>query len=118
MLTISTRSLEALSTVARERARPKLIAALRQSLPSETARYIPDELEIYCDRGISRAGQYGFDAEYSAYVYVATTLVYGQDFDRDPRCSRLHSILRADVDQQVKAKALDLQVAIDSGRRI
>jgi hypothetical protein len=119
MLTISARSLSALSTAAREPARSKLIAALRQSLPNETARYKPDELEIYCDRGISEARQYGFDTEYGAYVYVAAMLVYNEGFDRDPRLSRVHEVLRSNVvDQQMKAKALELQIAIDSGTRI
>ena len=112
-------TVEALSAAAFSRARARIVDALRQSLPAETARYTHLDFEAFCELGVSRARDYGLDTERGAYVYLAAMILYGEDFDIDPRLSRIRAMLENRVvDQEVKGKAIELELALDTGRRV
>jgi len=112
-------TVEALAAARWDQAIDKILAALRESLPRVAARYRDDDLRPLCDLAIQRAGYYGLDSEHAAYVYAAAMLLYGDDFDLDPRFSRVKSILEDRVvDPVVKVKALEVEIAVDPGQRV
>ena len=102
-----------------DRARDRIVAALRQTLPGDTSHVTVETLQALCDYGITRAAVYGLDTERSIYVYVAAMVLYGEQFDTNPRLPWAPEILNGEIiDQEVISKGLELQIAIDKGKRI
>jgi len=116
---ISSQTIAAFSAVALSQSRQKLAAALRQALPAETEAISEDDMWSFCDRGILRAAQYAFQSEYEVYVFLAATLAYGAALDGDRGRERVREILDdRTLDSATRAQALELEVAIDTGKRI
>jgi len=112
-------TMDALTAAAIARSREKIVAALRQSLPDETSKCTAAQLHALCDRGITRAAEYGLDTEHSVYVYVAAMLLYGEDFDTNRRSAWSREILTDNgVDADVKVQAIQLHIAMDKNKRV
>lgn len=117
MLRIRTKSMDAFRSGGIAAARRKIVAALRESRPVETARYGPAELEALCDRGILRADRYDIGTEYNVYVFVGAMLVFGEDFDTNERTKWSRDVLNdAHVDENAKATLLEMRILLETER--
>jgi hypothetical protein len=116
MLTIRSEQSDALRRSALAPTREKFIVILKRKLPNQTSRQSDAALHTLCDTGILKASQYGIGTEYNVYIYIATMLLLGQDFDTNPKTAWSREILGdAHMHQDVKAKLLELRVLMDTG---
>lgn len=94
----------------------RLVAALRPHVPPGT--HDRDVLAL-CNRGLDAAATFGIGTEYNVYRFLCCMLIYGENFHSDPRLPWTREILddRA-IDQDHKARLLELHIAMDTGRGI
>src|SRR5262245_17046366 len=105
MFVIRDATMQAFRRAALATVRPKLVAAVRETLPDETARLTPTGLDQLCDRVVLRADRYGLHSEHGAYVFLAAALVYGEGFDASEQTAWARDILPdPKMDPAVKAK--------------
>jgi hypothetical protein len=94
----------------------RLIAALRRHVPPATS---DSELRAFCNRGLDAAAVFGIGTEYNVYRFLCCMLIYGENFHSDPRLPWTREILddRA-MNQDHKARLLEMRIAVDTGRGI
>jgi hypothetical protein len=119
MLTIRSEQSDALRRSALEPTREKFILILKRKLPEQTSKQSHEALHTFCDTGILKASTYGIGTEYNVYVYIATMLLLGKDFDTNPKTTWSSEILHDQrMDQDLKAKLIELRVLMDTGTDI
>jgi hypothetical protein len=99
--------------------RARLTAELRKRLPRETARFSDSDMSRLCDLGLDRARAYGIGTEYNVYRFLCCMLLYRGNFDTDPNLPWTREILDDKaMDQDHKARLLEMRIAQDFGRGI
>ncbi len=72
----------------------KIIVHLRKNFPHETQELADDELRSFIQVGISRAKEYGVELEKDIQSYLEMMMIYGVDFDTNPKTTWAGEILR------------------------
>jgi hypothetical protein len=94
----------------------RLVAALRPHVSPETS---DGAVAAFCNRGLDAAATFGIGTEYNVYRFLCCMLIYGEDFYSNPGLPWTREILddRA-MDQDHKARLLELRIAMDTGKGI
>ena len=109
--------------VFRERAvaepRRKIVAEIERVLPEESARGGHDKLVALVDRNIEKADSYGLGSERGTCTYCEAALLFGEDFDTNPKVTWNREVL-ADpkMDGKVKSRLIALRIRMDTGKRV
>jgi hypothetical protein len=99
--------------------RSKIIRALQRSLPDLTFNSSEIELKELFRRAIYKAAKYGIGTEANLYRFVAAMLVFGEDFDVNPKTGWSQEFLCDPlIEEDHKARLLELRIAIETGRGI
>lgn len=85
MLVIRKTQLDALGAHVTRRFENRLVDHLRRSFPGQTASETDEGLRSICSYGRERARHHGFRSQRDICRYINLMLVFGRDFDRDPR---------------------------------
>jgi hypothetical protein len=101
------------------RFRERMKGELSAKFPEETAGRTPEQLDGLCQRAVDKAGGYNIRFERNILVVAATMLLFGEDFDdaKRPHPSR-DLLINPQIDEDVKARALELRIAIDAGKQV
>ncbi len=100
-------------------ARRKIVAEIEQVLPEESARLGHDKLVKLVDRNIEKADSYGLGSEAGICTYCEAALLYGEDFDTNPKNRWSQDILPVErMDAQLKRKLLVLRIQADHGKSV
>ena len=94
----------------------RLVEALRPHVPPETPY---PNLLAFCKRGLDAAATFGIGTEYNVYRFLRCMLIYGENFYSNPSLPWTREILddRA-MDQDHKARLLEMRIAMDTGKGI
>jgi hypothetical protein len=99
--------------------RRKIVAEIERALPEDSARLGHRQLVALVDRNIEKADSYGLGSERGTCTYCEAALLYGEDFDRNPRTAWSRDVLPVDrMDQEVKWKLLILRIQMDHGKYV
>lgn len=97
--------------------RGKIVSALQADLPDVTAAYSDAQMHAVVDYGMERGDWYGFHSEHSVYMFSAALLLYGGDFDVNPKYTWTRELLDdTEMDEDVKVKVLEMRISADTGR--
>jgi hypothetical protein len=96
MLTIRKEQLNVLENAMAREFERKMIEHLRQKFPKETEKNEDDELAGEIRHGVKSSGKYGISAECDVARYVEYMMMYGLNFDTDPKFGWAGKILRTE----------------------
>ena len=86
----------------------KMIVHLRKNFPNETQESSENELRSFTQVGIRQAKGYGVELEKDIQGYLEMMMIYGIDFDANPKTAWAGEILRTkDIDGTTKMNRLD-----------
>jgi len=85
MLLIRKEQLQVLAASRRKDFESRLISHLRKWFPDQTAQLGETGLRTWISHGHQRAAEYGFASERDICKYLDLMLVFGRDFDTDPK---------------------------------
>jgi hypothetical protein len=94
MLVIRKDQLQALAASRRKDFERRLLSHLRKWFPGETAELGETGLLAWISHGQQCAAAYGFVSERDICKYLDLMLVFGQDFDTDPKHAWASAFLR------------------------
>jgi hypothetical protein len=99
--------------------RRKIVAEIERVLPEESARLGHDKLVAFVDRNIEKAASYGLGSERGTCTYCEAALLYGEDFDTNPRTAWSRDVLpdRA-ISPGAKWRLLRLRIQMDHGKSV
>ena len=99
--------------------RRKIVAEIERVLPEESARLGHGKLVAFVDRNIEKADSYGLGSERGTCTYCEAALLYGEDFDTNPKTAWSRDVLPIErMDQEVKWKLLVLRIQMDHGKDV
>ena len=97
----------------------RLAAELRTSLPDLVASFSDQQLKSFCDVGAVRARPYGITTEYNIYRFLCGMLFFGANFDTNQNLTWTREFLfNPLLEEDHKARLIELRIAIDKGRGI
>ena len=107
----------------RERAvagpRKKIVAEIERKLPDDAARIGHDKLVALVDRNIEKAHGYGLGSERGTCRYCEAALLFGEDFDTNPKTAWSRDVLPdTKIDGRRKADLLALRIRMDTGKLV
>jgi len=107
----------------RERAvaepRRKIVAEIERVLPEESARLGYRKLVAFVDRNIEKADSYGLGSERGICTYCEAALLYGEDFDTNPKTAWSRDVLPdPKIDGRRKSDLLALRIRMDTGKLV
>lgn len=95
MLSIRKEQLEAFEKVVRTQFREKMVLYLRERFVEQTAVLSADDLRTLIDSEIKRAKQFKVILEDDVQRYLECIIIYGRDFDSNPKLRWVRATLRA-----------------------
>jgi uncharacterized protein (UPF0335 family) len=95
MLTIRKEQFEVFQKASSKQFQQRMISHLRKVFVERTAGISDDNLRALIEAGIERARQYKVVLEDDVQRFLESMIVYGQDFDSNPRLKWARSALRA-----------------------
>lgn len=99
--------------------RRKIVAEIERVLPEESARLGHDELVALVDRNIEKANSYGLASERGTCTYCEAALLYGEDFDTNPKITWNREVLDdPQMDGKLKSRLIALRIRLDTGKRV
>ena len=93
MLTIRKEQMRVLENEMLREFERKMLEHLRQTFPTETETKDDDELTAEIRQGVTSSGRYGISAECDVARYIEYMMMYGLNFDMDPKFSWAGTIL-------------------------
>ena len=96
MLTIRREQLRVLGEVMQRRFEERMLAHLRAEFPAVTRGQTDDDLLALVRRGVASAEPYGVRTEVDVQRYLEYMMIYGPDFDTNPRSAWAGDILRTE----------------------
>ena len=97
MLVISQEQMEAMSAYTLGQFEERNVARLRATFPAQTGELSDDALRALIHQAIARARSYGVSDENDVECYLDCVVLYGPDFDSDPRTAWAGAVLRNPV---------------------
>ena len=103
-----------------EPAAKRLSYQVRRKLRDLVVDLSDQELTEFIERGAIKAEKYGLTSEYNVYRFLAALLVFGETFDNDFTNASWTKDFLFDptIDQDHKARLLELRIAIDTSRSV
>ena len=97
----------------------RIVAELRSKLSDLVATTSDAQLKHLCDLGATKSLTYGITTEHNVYRFIAAMLFFGKDFDTDPKLVWTKDFLfDPQIEEDHKARLLELRIAIDTGRGV
>ena len=94
MFTIRQQHLAAFEQVALEQFEDTVAAHLQENFAEECAALGDSAVHELIAQGVGRAAAYGIEAETDVCLYIDLMVLFGRDFDRDPKLPWASAILR------------------------
>lgn len=99
--------------------RRKIVAEIERVLPQESARLGHEKLVALVDRNIEKADSYGLGSERGTCTYCEAALLYGEDFDTNPKTAWSRDVLPVEeIGRGDKRKILVLRIQMDHGKAV
>jgi hypothetical protein len=95
MFTVRKEQLEVFQKVSRQQFQKAMLKYLRESFAEQTSQTSDADLDTLILTGIDRARRYKVILEDDVQRYLDCMVVYGKDFDSDPKLKWARSALRA-----------------------
>lgn len=95
MLTITAQQADALHQDLRRRFVNRMVDHVRQYFPRQFTQLGEMEVRAWIEEGIKQSGEYGIVAERDVCKYIDVMMVFGRNFDKDPRYPWAPPILTA-----------------------
>jgi hypothetical protein len=119
MLRIRQEQMDVIYEHAVHASRARIVKRLQATIPEDTANYEFESLLSLCDSAISKADSYGMGSEQGTYVYCATMLLFGENFDVNPLTAWSRDVLPIEtIDGDLKWRLLALRIKMDTGRYV
>ncbi len=99
--------------------RRKIVAEIERKLPEEAARIGHDKLVALVDRNIEKAHGYGLGSERGTCTYCEAAILYGEDFDTNPKTAWSRDVLPdPKIDGRRKSSLIALRIRMDTGKMV
>lgn len=99
--------------------RRKIVAEIERALPEDAARLGHDALVKLVDRNIEKAHSYGMGSERGTCTYCEAALLFGEDFDTNPKTAWSRDVLPdPKIEGRRKSDLLALRIRMDTGKRV
>ena len=99
--------------------RRKIVAEIERVLPEESARLGHKKLVAFVDRNIEKADSYDLGSERGTCTYCEAALLYGEDFDTNPKITWNREVLAdLEMDGKLKSRLIALRIRMDTGKRV
>ena len=99
--------------------RRKIVAEIERVLPEESARLGHEKLKKLVDRNIEKADSYGLGSERGTCTYCEAALLYGEDFDTNPKTAWSRDVLPdLSMSPDAKWRLIRLRILMDTGKRV
>ncbi len=93
MLTIRKEQMEVLSRYMLKQFEDRMVVHLRNTFPDKTKDMPETNLHNLIQTGIEQSGQYDVELEYDVRRYLEFMMIYGSDFDMNPKTAWANEIL-------------------------